>query len=111
MAENGRSRLRAVPKTWILTGSVENFRATRDHGFRVIGDTLLLDPCIPRAWGSFEIAYRRGATRYRILVQNPQGRSRGVVALELDGVSLACAPPAVPLVADGGVHEVRVVLG
>jgi predicted RNA-binding protein len=26
-----------VPKTWILTGSLENFRATRDHGFRVIG--------------------------------------------------------------------------
>jgi EVE domain len=26
-----------MPKTWVLTGSVENFRATRDHGFRVIG--------------------------------------------------------------------------
>jgi EVE domain len=26
-----------VPKTWVLTGSVENFRATREHGFRVIG--------------------------------------------------------------------------
>lgn len=24
-------------KTWILTGSVENFRATREHGFRLIG--------------------------------------------------------------------------
>jgi predicted RNA-binding protein len=24
-------------KTWILTGSPENFEATRDHGFRVIG--------------------------------------------------------------------------
>jgi hypothetical protein len=24
-------------KTWILTGSPENFGATRDHGFRVIG--------------------------------------------------------------------------
>jgi predicted RNA-binding protein len=34
---NGSSRLRAVPKTWILTGSLENFRATREHGFRVIG--------------------------------------------------------------------------
>lgn len=27
----------AEPKTWILTGSLENFRATREHGFRVIG--------------------------------------------------------------------------
>jgi hypothetical protein len=26
-----------MPKTWVLTGSLENFRATRDHGFRVIG--------------------------------------------------------------------------
>ena len=27
----------AVAKTWVLTGSLENFRATREHGFRVIG--------------------------------------------------------------------------
>jgi predicted RNA-binding protein len=27
----------AAPKTWVLTGSVENFRATRERGFRVIG--------------------------------------------------------------------------
>jgi predicted RNA-binding protein len=26
-----------MPKTWVLTGSLDNFRATRDHGFRVIG--------------------------------------------------------------------------
>jgi hypothetical protein len=26
-----------VAKTWVLTGSLDNFRATRDHGFRVIG--------------------------------------------------------------------------
>jgi predicted RNA-binding protein len=29
--------LRRVKRTWVLTGSLENFRATRDHGFRVIG--------------------------------------------------------------------------
>jgi hypothetical protein len=26
-----------VAKTWVLTGSLDNFRATRAHGFRVIG--------------------------------------------------------------------------
>jgi hypothetical protein len=26
-----------MPQDWVLTGSVENFRATREHGFRVIG--------------------------------------------------------------------------
>ena len=41
MLRNGPA-LRFAPvagrhKTWILTGSVENFRATREHGFRLIG--------------------------------------------------------------------------
>src|SRR4051812_16699552 len=31
------TRLSAVAKTWVLTGSLENFHATREHGFRVIG--------------------------------------------------------------------------
>ena len=26
-----------APQTWVLTGSPENFAATRDHGFEVIG--------------------------------------------------------------------------
>jgi EVE domain len=26
-----------VAKTWVLTGSLDNFRATREHGFAVIG--------------------------------------------------------------------------
>jgi EVE domain len=31
------TRLLEVAKTWVLTGSLDNFRATREHGFRVIG--------------------------------------------------------------------------
>jgi predicted RNA-binding protein len=26
-----------MAKTWVLTGSLDNFRATREHGFRLIG--------------------------------------------------------------------------
>jgi EVE domain len=26
-----------MPQTWVLTGSLDNLRATREHGFRVIG--------------------------------------------------------------------------
>ena len=33
----GATNLSAVARTWILTGSLENLRATRGHGFRVIG--------------------------------------------------------------------------
>jgi hypothetical protein len=31
------TRLSLVAKTWVLTGSLDNFRATRERGFRVIG--------------------------------------------------------------------------
>ena len=26
-----------TPKTWVLTGSLDNFHASREHGFRVVG--------------------------------------------------------------------------
>jgi predicted RNA-binding protein len=35
--ERPKGSLSTVAQTWILTGSLDNFRATRDHGFRVIG--------------------------------------------------------------------------
>jgi EVE domain len=34
---NGALVPNATPQTWILTGAPENFEATRDHGFEVIG--------------------------------------------------------------------------
>ncbi|RIL05060.1 MAG: glycosyl transferase [Proteobacteria bacterium] len=80
-------------------------------GLRVRGATLAIDPCIPRAWPGFEIEYRRGATRYRIAVENPRGVSRGVTRVELDGESLRAPSASIPLADDGAVHRVRVVLG
>ncbi|MDH4139412.1 MAG: hypothetical protein OEV43_02455, partial [Coriobacteriia bacterium] len=67
-----------------------------------------VDPCIPKPWRGFDIAYRHGSTEYRIFVTNPRGVNRGVARLELDG---ADRPDLrVPLVDDGGVHDVMVTL-
>ena len=60
-------------------------------GFRLRGTTLVLDPCIPRAWPGFEINFRYHSSRYEIVVENPQGVSRGVASTELDGHALARA--------------------
>ena len=47
-------------------------------GFQLHGATLALDPCIPRNWPGFEIAFRYRSARYEIAVKNPQQRlSRG----------------------------------
>jgi len=80
-------------------------------GFRLRGTTLLLDPCIPRAWPGYEIHFRYHSARYDIVVENPQGVSRGVASSELDGQALTGGGAAIPLADDGATHQVRVVLG
>ncbi len=80
-------------------------------GFRVQGAFLLLAPCIPKAWQRFEIAFKYRSARYEIAVENPNGVSRGVSHAELDGKTLPEGQTRVPLVDDGQVHTVRVILG
>jgi cyclic beta-1,2-glucan synthetase len=79
-------------------------------GFRVRGATLVIDPCIPKSWPKFEIAFRYHSTRYDISIENPRGVSRGVSSIHLDGEAL---PPddAIPLSQHGANHKVEVVLG
>jgi len=80
-------------------------------GFRLRGTTLLLDPCIPRAWPGYEIDFRYHTARYEIVVENPHGVSRGVASAELDGQPLTGGAAAIPLADDRATHRVRVVLG
>jgi cyclic beta-1,2-glucan synthetase len=87
------------------------YRAALEYilGFKLKGDRLRVDPCIPRFWREFEITYRRGTTTYRIKVENPHSVSRGLATVELDG---RIQPDnLIPLGNDGSVHEVRIVLG
>jgi cyclic beta-1,2-glucan synthetase len=79
-------------------------------GFRLRGTTLVLDPCIPRTWPRYEIDFRYHSARYVIVVENPQGVSRGVTSSDLDGQPLA-GGAAIPLADDGATHRVRIVLG
>ena len=72
--------------------------------------TLRIDPCIPRAWPGYEIDFRYHSARYEIVVENPHGVSRGVVAWEVDGQP-GTDGAAIPLADDGATHRVRVVLG
>jgi cyclic beta-1,2-glucan synthetase len=80
-------------------------------GLSVRGDSLHLDPCIPRTWQGFAVTYRHGGSRYEISVENPNRVSRGIARLELDGEPLPAAEGVVPLMDDGREHAVTVVLG
>ena len=75
-------------------------------GVRPEFDRLTVDPCIPAAWEGFTaVRHWRGAV-YRIRVENPAHVQKGVKALYVDGELAAFIPAA-----DGGTHEIRVVMG
>ena len=80
-------------------------------GLYIEGKTLRLDLCIPRSWPRFEITLRHGASQYQMVVENPKEVPRGVIAAELDGVTLTARPLSMALTDDGAVHRVTVRVG
>ena len=91
---------------WLQRAGVESLL-----GLRLRGATLCIDPCIPKAWPRFEATLKYRTSRYEILVENPNGVSRGVVSARVDGVEIAERPLRIALTDDGGRHRVDVRLG
>ena len=89
---------------WMYRAGIESIL-----GLRRAGTTFSIAPCIPSTWPEYAIEWRYGRTRYEIVVSNPLRRSEGVQGGELDGVAIDAG--AIPLVDDGGVHRVRIVMG
>jgi cellobiose phosphorylase len=78
-------------------------------GISRVGDALSINPCIPRYWPGFKADYRFGGTHYKISVENPNAVNQGIREVLLDG--LVISDGRIPLVDDGHLHEVRVVMG
>ncbi len=100
--------------TWYTGSAGWMYRAALEWilGFRVQGTNFEFDPCIPRGWPGFDIAFRHRSSRYEISVDNPLGVCRGVLATKLDGEMLTGNRKSlIPLVDDGATHSVKVVLG
>jgi hypothetical protein len=79
-------------------------------GLKVNADKLIFDPCIPKVWHSYSISYQHKNTHYEITIENPQGVSRGISLIELDGVQ-QLGGSSISLQDDGQPHQVRVMLG
>jgi cyclic beta-1,2-glucan synthetase len=89
---------------WMYRAAVENIL-----GLRRSGSTFAVQPCIPSAWPSCHVTWRYLETRYEIAIDNPNRRCRGVAQATLDGHAVDHL--AIPLVNDGGTHQVKVVIG
>ena len=91
---------------WLYRAGLESML-----GFRLQGEELLIEPCVPRTWRRFDIAFRYRSSRYQLTVTNPFGVSAGVNHAEVDHRTILRAPIRVPLLDDGAEHVVRVVMG
>ena len=57
----------------------------------------------------YKVDYKFKTTQYKISVKNPQSVNRGISQILLDGIPLTGS--SLPLVDDGQLHEVWVVMG
>jgi cyclic beta-1,2-glucan glucanotransferase len=90
---------------WMYRAGIESML-----GLRRRGDSFGVDPCVPASWPGYEIMWRVGhGTQYVITVTNPERHCRGVSTAVLDDVTVNAAE--IPLVDDGQVHRVRIVMG
>jgi cyclic beta-1,2-glucan glucanotransferase len=78
-------------------------------GLQLRNGELLVDPCLPKAWGRAEAEIRGPAGALSIRIEDPEHVGRGVVAVTVDGV--AFAGPAVGFPTDGSLRRVAVRLG
>ena len=86
--------------TWYTGSASWLYRIGLEYilGLKRRGDTLTLEPCIPRTWKQYQISYRFGTATYQITVENPNGlnRSKSVEAIHLQD--------------DGQTHQIVVVM-
>jgi cyclic beta-1,2-glucan synthetase len=71
-------------------------------GIQRSGDSLKIEPHVPKEWHEYQINYRFGKTMYHIRVQCEAGAG----SLSLDGAALA--GEIIPLSDDGKLHEIVV---
>ncbi len=97
--------------TWYTGSAGWMYQAAIDSlmGLRRRAGTFSMDPCIPAMWPECEIDWRHGGSLYRIVIENPERQQRGVRSATLDGA--AVDHTAIPLLDDGGEHDVVIVLG
>jgi cellobiose phosphorylase len=97
--------------SWLTGTASWNFYAVTQYmlGIRPDFDGLLIDPCIPTDWKGFTVTRKfRGAT-YLIEVVNPNGKSKGVKEILVDGK--AHESNLIPVFGDRKEHQVKIVLG
>jgi len=97
--------------SWLTGTASANFLGVSQYilGVKPDYEGLRIDPCIPNSWKSFTLHRKYRGETYEISVENPQGVSKGVREIVVDGKTIR--DNLIPVFGDGGVHQVRVIMG
>ena len=97
--------------SWLTGTAAWNFVAISQYILGIIPDYegLKIDPCIPEEWDGFSVTRKFRGNEYKISIKNPQGVSKGVVKVTVDGVRIN--GNILPVFENGTAHEVEVIMG
>jgi len=90
--------------SWVYQAAVKYILGVRPHY-----KGITIDPCIPRAWKEFKIRKHFRGSIYDIRVRNPEGVSKGIRAIWVDGKELS--GNVLPLFRDYRPHNIEVLMG
>ena len=97
--------------SWLTGTASWNYYTITQYilGIRPHYQGLIIDPCIPRDWKGFKVTRKFRGTTYCIEVENPNGVSKGVKQLFINGKEnkLGNFIPVMP----AGTHHIKAILG
>jgi len=96
--------------SWLTGTASWNFYAITQFilGIRPDYDGLIVDPCIPGSWKGFKVVRKFRNAVYNIEVLNPNGKSKGITELVVDGERQSSN--VIPVFGDNREHSVKVIL-
>jgi cyclic beta-1,2-glucan synthetase len=88
---------------WLYRAGIEGILGIKQRGAE-----LLIEPCTPKDWPSFEVTFKFGSATYNIVVSKSAGEGGGTPRATLDGRDLPDRPVRAPLMDDGAAHILHV---
>lgn len=97
--------------SWLTGSAAWNYVAITQYilGVRPGYDGLIVDPCIPKSMKGFKATRKFRGSTYEIEVKNPDGVSKGVKEITVDGEKIE--GNEIPVMEDSKTHKVTVTMG
>jgi cellobiose phosphorylase len=97
--------------SWLTGTAAWNYYAITQFilGVKPDYEGLKVDPCIPKNWKCFKITRKFRGVTYHISILNPEGVSKGVKKITIDGSPVK--GNVIPILGKGNTYLVEVVMG